>query len=178
MSQKRPKFRIMDLIEATLILAVIMAAVVRLSTGRFAGVSLGIVLAAITISRMRGYWIRLFTWSSCIYPITAIICLYTAWLAAWIHVGHRPRNTFDDPKYLGLWVEIPYKLTYLHLLNHKEALKYCSILVLLNICYWFIDRKSRGIELAILLFAPAVLWLMFFLLLGWDPGGVLEWYMD
>src|SRR5262245_3669981 len=46
-------------------------------------------------------------------PLLALLSLYAAWFTAWLVLGHRPRSSLDDPKFISSLVEVPYIATHL-----------------------------------------------------------------
>ncbi len=45
------------------------------------------------------------------YPLVLLASLYLTWFAGWVALGHPPRPSLDDPKYIGLLVDVPYTIT-------------------------------------------------------------------
>jgi len=53
------------------------------------------------------------TWTVTLHPVMVPVYLYATWATAWWVLGHRPRLFLDDPKDLGLFVAVPFAMTYL-----------------------------------------------------------------
>src|SRR4051794_28889977 len=43
-----------------------------------------------------------------VHPLLMPIALYATWLAAWMTLGHAPRCSLDEPKYIGWLVDLVY----------------------------------------------------------------------
>ena len=48
----------------------------------------------------RPRWLALVANTALIYPLIALATLYAEWLLAWYVLGHRPRPSLDDPKFI------------------------------------------------------------------------------
>lgn len=107
------------------------------------------------------------------YPVMLLGALYGQWLLSWWVLGHPPQPALDDPKYIAgaNWMHV---VTFLALLGFVPAS--CAALVL-NTLYVIVHRL-RGSRLVARSVGVASLWLGTFLLLRWDPGLVLYWWMD
>jgi hypothetical protein len=105
------------------------------------------------------------------YPLLLVSSFYSTWIIAWISLGHRPRPMRDDPKHIGIEVDIPYLISGLLLIGIPVAVLLGLALQLL------VARRSRSQKLlwSLLLI---VLWSLTIAFLRWDPWLVGEWYMD
>jgi hypothetical protein len=110
------------------------------------------------------------SWASSLQPAIVLLYLYTTWATAWCVLGHCPRPSLDDPKYISPIVEVPYVMFAFSLL-YGWMICACTGLLLAAICF---ARRSTIRPLAVLPFA----WLVGYLALMWDPLGVLYWYVD
>ena len=108
------------------------------------------------------------------YPGALLLAFLATWLAGRISLGHWPRPSLDDPKFIGPLVDVPYTITMLLLLVGLPVFT-VAVLVLLHRAYcdetW---RKSFLLSsiLSIVCMVATVC------ILRWDPLGVVEWYMD
>jgi hypothetical protein len=59
-----------------------------------------------------GRRLRAAAWVCSLYPLFIIGSLYATWLAAWCVLGHQPRVSLDDPKYISPIVDVPFALTW------------------------------------------------------------------
>jgi hypothetical protein len=105
--------------------------------------------------------------------------LYATWLTAWFVLGHRPRPSLDDPKFISPLVSFPHGLTWLLIVGIVPALTICIIFVLVS-AYLCISRRERGwvVGTMSVLVVPPLLWSSALVVLGWDPGNVVYWFMD
>ena len=106
-----------------------------------------------------------------LYPAVLIGSFYATWLVAWFALGHMPRPSLDDPKSIGILVDIPYMLTGILLIAFPAA-------AIVGIAFQLYasnrTRPKRLIGSALL----AARWVVAILILRWDPMLVTEWYMD
>lgn len=112
------------------------------------------------------------------YPAIFVSSLYLTWFVAWGSLGHAPRPSLDDPKYIGTLVDIPYVVTMALLIGAPGALALGLILTPLV----FIRRVAPlGRSVLLGLVATVVLILLWgaaLWLLRADPWGVGAWYCD
>ncbi len=107
-----------------------------------------------------------------LYPFWIVIVLYGEWLVAWLVLGHPPEPSLDDPLHIhsANWI---HGVTGVSLVS---AIPVMIVALALNLLV--IIRQSfvgRGI---VRLLAVLVLWSALFVLLRWDPGAVVDWWMD
>jgi hypothetical protein len=122
----------------------------------------------IVIARRRRRWLLLLLWC---YPMAMLGAFYVTWLAAWVTLGHMPRPSLDDPKGIGLLVDIPYWIVGLMLMGCPAAGVSGVVLQLAaSGLPW-----SRRFLLALLL---VCLWMAVIAVLRWDPLSVVVWYFD
>jgi len=105
-----------------------------------------------------------------LHPLLVPIALYATWLAAFVTLGHPPRCMTDDPKSIGLLVDLAYVPSVL-------LLAFWYIVAFLAVALMVMLFHKYG-EIARLSLSMGCLYLLVFLLLHWDPGDVLCWFMD
>jgi hypothetical protein len=117
--------------------------------------------------------LRFFAHATAAYPVILLGALYGQWLLSWWMLGHRPQPSLDDPKYIdgANWMHI---VTCFALLGFLPAA--CAA-VTLNALY-VVGHRLRGFRLFVRIAVVSTLWLGTFLLLRWDPGFVLYWWID
>ena len=117
---------------------------------------------------------RVTRWLSLIlffYPTVLVAALYGTWLVAWLVLGHMPRPSIDDPKYISVTVDVAYVFAGLLLVGFPAA-AIIGIAMQLSVAQRSWLRR---------LFCSAVLivvWGFAIAFLRWDPLLVMEWYMD
>lgn len=108
------------------------------------------------------------------YPLALLASLYATWLAGRIALGYWPRPSLDDPKFISVWVDIPY---FIHGLLLVVGLPVFIMSVLFLLYRAIFDERRRS---ALLLFAAFSITYMFFtiVVIRWEPLLVANWYMD
>jgi len=118
------------------------------------------------------------------YPVLLVAALHLTWFAAWLVLGHMPRPNLDDPKSIGLLVDIPYAVTTAMLVGAPGAmlLALCvtPVVVARRVARRKANERALGAAIAVsaALVGLALLWGATFLLLRMDPWGVGTWYID
>lgn len=108
------------------------------------------------------------------YPAVLLLAFLATWLAGRVSLGHWPRPSLDDPKFIGAWVDVPYTITGFLLVAGLPAFTGAVLWLLYRAYCDETQRKS-------LLLASAfsiVCMVATILVLRWDPLGVVAWYMD
>jgi hypothetical protein len=131
---------------------------------------LGLVVIIPAVIASPGRRLVAASWASSIQPAVVVFYLYATWAAAWCVLGHRPRPSLDDPKFISPIVAVPYVM-FAASWTFGSILWFSNGLWLSTVC--LVRRKNIGP----LLFLPLA-WLAALLALLWDPLGVLYWYMD
>jgi hypothetical protein len=168
MQEARPWFTIRRLMAAVAIIAVLLAWLdSRAAFGLFGLALVVIIPAGIAPPGRR---IEAASWASALQPAIMVLYLYATWATAWVVLGHCPRPSLDDPKYISPIVEVPYVMFAVSLIV-GWLICVCTGLVLASICC---ARRSTIGPLAAVICA----WLAGYLALKWDPLGVLYWYLD
>ena len=108
------------------------------------------------------------------YPFLLAASFYVTWLVACAALGHQPRPSIDDPKYIGNWVDLPYSLTGFLVIGFPAA-----VIGGIVATGWFAvtRRFSRIVMLSLILSLMAV-WVSTVAFLRWDPLRVIAWYAD
>ena len=96
------------------------------------------------------------------------------WIAARFSLGHWPRPYFDDPKTLGIWVDIPYAVTYAFL-NVGLPTFPLVIVALFCVALWKPEQRRPLAATAASALLLAGLVLAF---LRWDPFHIADWFAD
>src|SRR5206468_4279206 len=110
------------------------------------------------------------SWASSFQPAVVLFYLYATWVTAWCVLGHCPRPSLDDPKSISHVVDVPYGMFAFSIFSGCVICA-CTGTLLSAVCY---ARQSYIRPLLLLPFA----WMTGYLVLAWDPLGVLYWYMD
>jgi hypothetical protein len=152
--------------------------------GVIGSISVAVVLGVIFLPILLagpGRRLRAAAWVGSIYPLFLPCSLYATWFTAWLVLGHRPRSSLDDPKFISPLVDIPYAFTFLFGMSMPFSL-FVSISLMLAYVAQGIERKRmspwRG---AALMFVPVATWLSVWAILGrglLGTGYIIEWYMD
>ncbi|MEI7458602.1 MAG: hypothetical protein WCK15_04285 [Pirellula sp.] len=127
--------------------------------------------AKISVSRSALFgWTIVYT-----YPLLAAICFYSSWMVAWVMLGHVPRPMLDDPKSIGGIMDFAYLVATLSIISFP-------ILTPLFLCSSFFcplrfsnHQVAQGLTLAL-----AYIWLSaaIAITIWYDPGRVVEWWLD
>ncbi len=111
------------------------------------------------------------TW---LYPVVLIASFYATWVIAWGMLGHMPRPSLDDPKYISGWVVVPHDITTLLMIAFPGALA--------GGVFWTVwsgvQRKLRNLTTASALTLLITLWIAAITFLRVDPLRVGDWFMD
>ena len=109
-----------------------------------------------------------------VYPFLLVASFYLTWLVAWGILGHAPRPSLDDPKFISSWLDVPYDLTALLLIGFPAAALGGVVATA-----WFGSIRRLPL-LTTLLMAVSLLglWLAAVALLRWDPLEVVNWFFD
>jgi hypothetical protein len=111
------------------------------------------------------------TWS---YPAVLIFSFYLTWLIAWSFLGHSPRPSLDDPKFISDWLSVPYNLTALLLVGFPAA-----ALAGVGSTAWFgAVREMSWLKTLMLVLAFLGVWVGAIAFLRWDPQQVVMWFFD
>lgn len=114
------------------------------------------------------WWLALIAW---FYPAFLLAAIYGTWLMAWLVLGHMPRPSLDDPKYISIAVGIPYVLAGLLIVGFPAAAVAGVVLQL------FVAQRS-WLRRFLWSTTSVVIWISIIALLRWDPLLVGQWYMD
>ena len=118
-------------------------------------------------------WLFL-TVASCLYPVVLVASFYATWVVAWGMLGHMPRPSLDDPKYISGWLVVPYNITMLLLIAFPAALAGGVFWTLWSV----VQRKFRSLTTASALTLLVALWIAAITFLRVDPWRVGDWFMD
>jgi hypothetical protein len=108
------------------------------------------------------------------YPGVLLLAFFATWLAGRISLGHWPRPSLDDPKFIGAWVDVPYTITGLLLVVGLPAFA----IGVLGLLYRDYCDATRRKSLLVVSGVSMVCMVATILVLRWDPLGIVAWYMD
>src|SRR4030095_14242465 len=80
-------------------------------------------------------------WVFSTYPILLVLSLYVTWALAWLSLGHLPRPSQDDPKYINSQVSCFHLATWLLLLGSYIALPLNAFFILLEVVHRVLHRQ-------------------------------------
>lgn len=125
------------------------------------------------IKRPPSRWLAFCAHLAAAYPLLVLGSLYSQWLLSWWVLGRRPQPSLDDPKYIdgASWMHL---ITYFALMGFVPA--GCGAAALNSL--YVVNHRLRGYRLVMLIAILVTLWLGMFILLRWDPGLVLYWWLD
>jgi len=112
------------------------------------------------------------------FPVVALTSVYVTWLTAWLALGHRPRPSLDDPKSIGLVVEINYMISLLLLICSVPALGLCVCFVSNEVVRFPRHKQARVASVAALAGFAVISLIYTYSMLAADPGRVFYWFMD
>jgi hypothetical protein len=162
------RFTIGRLMIAVAVIAVLLAWLGPWAAIALVGLGLAVILPAAIASP--GHRLEAASWASSLQPAVVLFYLYATWATAWCVLGHRPRPSLDDPKFISPVVEVPYVMFGFSIMLGWMICA-CTGLLLSAVC---LVRRRNIRPLLALPFA----WLAGYLALVLDPLGVLYWYMD
>ena len=136
----------------------------------FALVGLGLVVVIPAALASPGRRLEAASWASSFQPAVVLFYLYATWATAWCVLGHCPRPSLDDPKYISRVVLVPFVM-FAFSFFYGWVISACTGIVLSAVYY------ARHSNIRPLLAAPLA-WLAGYFAPTWDPLGVLSWYMD
>ena len=119
-------------------------------------------------------------WVASIYPALIVASFYATWLTAWCVLGHRPRVSLDDPKYISPIVDGVAAIPFMLLKIGLPLIWLVLAPIVLAVVGWDLAKKetpARRGDLQIILI-PVGAWLFAYVFLLCDPGQVVEWYID
>jgi hypothetical protein len=89
-------------------------------------------------------------------------------------LGHWPRPSLDDPKFIRAWVDVPYAITGFLLVVGLPAFT----VAVFGLLYRAYSDETRRRTLLFVSALSIVCMVATILILRWDPLGVVAWYMD
>jgi hypothetical protein len=118
-------------------------------------------------------------WVCSLYPVLLIAFLLATWFTAWCALGHEPRMSLDDPKYISPTVNVLRGSTYLLMLGVPISMLLCLPLKLPATVERISQRRIGLLKRAVQPVIPLLIWLSFFAILG---SGLFEyiigWFID
>lgn len=108
------------------------------------------------------------------YPVVLPLAFMVTWLAGRISLGHWPRPSLDDPKFIGGWVDLPYAVTGCLVVAGLPAFLGAVAGMLVMAVRDMIRRKRWLVESAVSISGMTIA----VSLLRWDPFGIVACYFD
>jgi heme A synthase len=108
------------------------------------------------------------------FPFVVPLGLFTTWGAGRCVLGYWPRPSLDDPKQIGLWVDIPHTLTDLALMLGLPGF-IVAVLALVYCAFRDVAHRKNLLIAAVVCVLCMTVSVAF---LRWDPLHAVEWYMD
>ena len=100
------QFTIGRLMIAVAVIAVLLAWLGVWATIALVGLGLVVIIPAAIASP--GHRLEAASWASSLQPAVVLFYLYATWATAWCVLGHCPRASLDDPKFISPVVDVPY----------------------------------------------------------------------
>jgi hypothetical protein len=128
-----------------------------------------------------GRKLRAAAFVSSLYPVWLLLSVYATWFTAWVALGHRPRSSLDDPKFISPFVLVPWASTWLLILGVYIALPFCVFLTIACIAQNVRREDSRPPSIATLILVPIISWLSLYAILHYGAfkcDYILEWFFD
>ncbi|MHB1559731.1 MAG: hypothetical protein ACYC61_19965 [Isosphaeraceae bacterium] len=118
-------------------------------------------------------------WICLIYPMLCLGSLYTTWFTAWLVLGHRPRVSLDDPKFISPIVDVPFMATFLLLMGIPLAMV-CGLVLLVGQTVSNLANPNGRPWLSLAGWVVAILaWIGPFLVGDYlNSYTILAWYFD
>ncbi len=123
-------------------------------------------------------WRRLLALGVFGYPVLLLSSLYHTWVVAWFVLGHLPRPNLDDPKYISLFVDIPYGVTMLLMMGAPGAFLLGVFLSPIALDRPAASSRRRALRWLAALGVLVLLWAAAIWFLRADPWEVGTWYFD
>tara|TARA_R110002126_G_scaffold4409_24_gene23268 strand:- start:649 stop:1026 length:378 start_codon:yes stop_codon:yes gene_type:complete len=106
------------------------------------------------------------------YPVLFVGALYLTYVVAWGALGHAPILSLDDPKGLGVLVDVPYVLTIVLMMGAPAAMLLGVVVLPIAL-----QRRTKPWRVGYGLIL-ALLWVAAIVFLRWDPWDVGTWFLD
>src|SRR6185312_12782716 len=117
-------------------------------------------------------------WVMALYPMILLSALYAAWFIAWHALGHPPRPSLDDPKFISPLVDKACDAAGIVMMGTFLSLLACILLtaVMFGRSWFAKDNPQSRVDLS-----PIFILLTWFAGIGIilvEPSRVLEWHFD
>jgi hypothetical protein len=179
MQRAKPRYKLWQIMLAIAAFAGLMAAL-----GAIGAIAILIVISALVLPVVvakSGHRLRAAAWVSSLYPVLIMASVYATWFTAWAVLGHRPRMSLDDPKFISPIVDVPLTTTYLLMLGLPFAMVICVMLVIAFVAQGVGRDGVRPGKAVTQLLIPVLLWLSAWIMSRsnlFDFNYVAEWFMD
>ena len=157
MQRAQPRYKLWQIMLATAAFAGLMAVL-----GAIGAIALLILISTLVLPvfvAKPGHRLRAAAWVSSLYPLLILASLYATWFTAWAVLGHSPRMSLDDPKFISPIVDVPLTTTYPLMLGLAFAMVLCLVLVMAFVGQSVDRDRARLGKAAIQLLIPVLLWL-------------------
>ncbi|MCP3916287.1 MAG: hypothetical protein GY711_12090 [bacterium] len=112
------------------------------------------------------------------YPALLVSSFYLTWFGAWLVLGHAPRPNLDDPRSIGLLVDVPYIATMVLMIGFPAAIVLGVVMTPVVVVRRAPSGGKRLLFGFLALAGLALLWSATLWFLRADPWDVGTWYMD
>lgn len=109
------------------------------------------------------------------YPFVHLLFLYGTWLAAWCFLDHVPRPSLDDPKSINVLISTYHSMTLVLLLCLPIGVVGSMLAVVLT---FRSGKFLLPLEQFLIMFLIMAQWVLWITVIHYDPGHVLNWFMD
>src|SRR5262245_46837926 len=110
------------------------------------------------------------------YPLAFIFCLHSAWVAAWLELGHPPRPSLDDPKDLGLGVLVFHLATWLLMFGTPLGAIVSAVVMIRAIARQATESPVRGTQIVTFVALTAGFWFLAFSIVYGGFSKVFDWF--
>lgn len=125
------------------------------------------------VARRRSRFLSVLALATTLYPLFVFVSLYGQWLLSWLVLGHRPVPSMDDPKYID-------GASWMHVITGVALIGFlpvgCMALILNTVHMAYHRLPAIRVLWRVLLLVG--LWMGAVLILRWDPGRVVYWWLD
>jgi hypothetical protein len=107
-----------------------------------------------------------------------MFCLHSAWVAAWLELGHPPRPSLDDPKDLGLGVLVFLIATWLLIWGTPLGAMVSALVLIRATIRRATESPVSADEISTLVGVTAGSWFLALAIVYGRFSEVFEWFAD